>query len=473
MLSNGHYNFPVKSEETSERRCPDEEFYSLDKFNWLIHLQHVTGGIQACKSLIIKEIERSKGKNEFALYKQGEIYREEEKFQEALESFQTCLRLNPENPEYLKEVAKCLFEMKRYKLAMEAYLEAERLSSNADCQIYYYLGQCLLKLGDINKAQEYAQKAVQAGSHEFCFELLIKILMLQKEVKAAVAISNAAVESCPDSVNMLTESGLLFLKIGQNEYAFERLSSALALEPAHTKALLAIGCIIQKHEDYDVALSKYKMAIHYQPDSTALWNNIGVCFYAKQKYVAAISCLKRALWLEPLNWKALFNLGLCHLATLQPASAFNYTCAAVNLRPQISDSLAVLGVSLLELRDPDNALKAFRLALSLSPDDVYVVVNMALSCLFVGSFEEAIGLMERYTRLIENNVVCAEELVHLAEKIIGYLQKRQVAKEKANEGPEVASNQDLEDKTQEIDLEQSEQKKLQEGEKLEKYELDE
>ncbi|XP_072387050.1 BBSome complex member BBS4 isoform X2 [Diabrotica undecimpunctata] len=432
MLSNGHYNFPVKSEETSERRCPDEEFYSLDKFNWLIHLQHVTGGIQACKSLIIKEIERSKGKNEFALYKQGEIYREEEKFQEALESFQTCLRLNPENPEYLKEVAKCLFEMKRYKLAMEAYLEAERLSSNADCQIYYYLGQCLLKLGDINKAQEYAQKAVQAGSHEFCFELLIKILMLQKEVKAAVAISNAAVESCPDSVNMLTESGLLFLKIGQNEYAFERLSSALALEPAHTKALLAIGCIIQ-----------------------------------------AISCLKRALWLEPLNWKALFNLGLCHLATLQPASAFNYTCAAVNLRPQISDSLAVLGVSLLELRDPDNALKAFRLALSLSPDDVYVVVNMALSCLFVGSFEEAIGLMERYTRLIENNVVCAEELVHLAEKIIGYLQKRQVAKEKANEGPEVASNQDLEDKTQEIDLEQSEQKKLQEGEKLEKYELDE
>ncbi|CAG9834394.1 unnamed protein product [Diabrotica balteata] len=65
-------------------------------------------------------------------------------------------------------------------------------------------------------------------------------------------------------------------------------------------------------------------------------------------------------------------------------------------------------------------------------------------------------------------------LVHLAEKIIGYLQKRQIAKEKANERPEMSSNQDLEDKTQEpIDLEQSEQKQLQEGDKLEEYELDE
>ncbi|CAH1101421.1 unnamed protein product [Psylliodes chrysocephalus] len=442
MISNGHYNFSAKTDVSgkSAQKNTNEKFASLEKFNWLIHLQHVTGRIQACKSLIIKEIERSKGKNEFALYKQGEILREEGKFQESLESFQACLRLNPGKADYLNEVGKCLYEMQRFKLAMEAYLEAEKTSNNPDWQIYYYLGQCLLKLGDVNKAQEYAQKAIQAGKHEFCYEFLIKILLLQGDVKNAVIVSNAAVEFCPDSVNMLTESGLLFLKLGQNEHAFERLSSALALEPAHTKALLAIGCIIQQHEDYDVALSKYKMAIHYRPDSMALWNNIGVCFYAKQKYVAAISCLKRALWLQPLNWRVLFNLGLCHLATLQPASAFNYSCAAVNLRPDMADCFTVLGVALLELKDPDNAVKAFRLALSLSSDDLYIVVNMAVCCWLIGSDEEAIGLMERYERLIENNAFCPEELATLAEQLIHKLKRKEI---KDNEDhAEVTSNDD-------------------------------
>lgn len=44
---------------------------------------------------------------------------------------------------------------------------------------------------------------------------------------------------------MLTDSGILYMKLGQTQLAFERLSSALALEPVHYKALLGIGCITQ------------------------------------------------------------------------------------------------------------------------------------------------------------------------------------------------------------------------------------
>lgn len=42
----------------------------FEKFNWLIHLQHVRGETEACKQLIRKELERSHGKNEYALYKE-------------------------------------------------------------------------------------------------------------------------------------------------------------------------------------------------------------------------------------------------------------------------------------------------------------------------------------------------------------------------------------------------------------------
>lgn len=102
---------------------------------------------------------------------------------------------------------------------------------------------------------------------------------------------------------MLTEAGLLNLKMGQTQQAFEKLSSALALDPVCAKALLGIGCItqvkschvlalesilifFQSHGEHDVALSKYKVAVSCEPESVALWNNIGMCFHYKQKHVA-------------------------------------------------------------------------------------------------------------------------------------------------------------------------------------------
>ncbi|KAF2902241.1 hypothetical protein ILUMI_03958, partial [Ignelater luminosus] len=259
---------------------------ALEKLNWLIHLYHVRGEIVKCKELIKNEINKSGGKHEYAYFKQGIILREEGKIQEALESFQICHKLNSDNTDNIKEVAKCLFLLKRYRLSLEAYLEAEKNSHKPDWEIYHNIGQCLMCLGEVGKAKEYAKRAVQLGKQESSYALLIKILVGEGDFQSAVAVCTAALDSCPDSTTMLTESGLLHLKLGQTQQAFENLSSALALDPSCSQALLGVGCITQAHEEYDVALSKYKVAVQINPDSVALWNNIGMCFYSKQKYVA-------------------------------------------------------------------------------------------------------------------------------------------------------------------------------------------
>lgn len=80
----------------------------MEKLNWLIHLQHVRGETDLCKELIKLEITKTNGKNEYAHYKDGIILYEEGNIQEALESFQLCHKLNPENVINIKEIAKCL-----------------------------------------------------------------------------------------------------------------------------------------------------------------------------------------------------------------------------------------------------------------------------------------------------------------------------------------------------------------------------
>ncbi|XP_065167509.1 Bardet-Biedl syndrome 4 protein isoform X2 [Atheta coriaria] len=391
------------------------EPHPMEKLNWLIHLYHIRGEIGPCRTLINDEIEQSQGKNEFALYKKGIILREEGNLQESLETFQQCHKINPENVDNLKQIGKCLFMLKRFRLALEAYLQAENAAQKHDWEIFHNIGESCLQLKDNNRAKEYLEKAVNLGKQEVSYNLLIKILSKENEWQTAVTTSNKGVESCPDSADMLTKSGILYLRIGETQHAFERLSSALALDASNHRALLGIGCITQNHEEHDVALSKYKIAVQTEPNSVALWNNIGMCFYAKQKFVAAVTCLKRSLWHSPLNWKVLINLGLVNLHTGQAASAFNFICAAVNIRPDLGHTFMLLGCALLELNDKENALQALSQALAMSPDDAYIVLNACLCYYQTGHRDKAAELLERFKNLA--NGVKTEELNKLYVKL--------------------------------------------------------
>ncbi|KAB0804558.1 hypothetical protein PPYR_01528 [Photinus pyralis] len=445
----------------------------LEQLNWLIHLYYVRGEIAKCKELIKRQIKMSSGKHEYAFFKQGVILREEDKIQEALESFQMCHKLNCDNADNIKEVAKCLYLLRKYRIALEAYLEAERISTKPDWEIYHNIGQCWVSLGENAKAKEYTKKAVQLGKQECSYTLLIKILISEGDLQTAINVSNAALESCPDSTSMLTQSGLLHLKLGQVQPAFQCLSSAVALNPSCSEALLGIGCITQAHEEYEVALSKYKIAVQINPDSIALWNNIGMCFFAKQKYVAAISCLKRALWISPLNWKVLLNLGLVHLSTSQPASAFNFLCAAVNLRPDAALPFLALGCALFELKDPENAVKAFQQAELLSKNDYNTMLNTVLALLTVGQYEQASTVLEKFKRVSEGDSQIDKQVTNLSNNLESALKKLMIRNELEELSESLVGDALVPNAKQEKDSEKSSEKAINETENLRKLESDE
>ncbi|CAG9767979.1 unnamed protein product [Ceutorhynchus assimilis] len=188
MLTNGkdHLHSASKLEKPLKNDHPEPD--PMEKLNWLIHLQHIRGEIGVCKQLIDSEISRSQGKNEYVYFKQGIILKEEGNVQEALEIFQKCLKLNQKSALILKEVAKCLYEMKRFRLSLNAYLEAEQLSKNTDWQLHYFIAQTYLKLGNVEKAKEYANKSVKLGKLEESYALLMKILIGERDFRSAIAV---------------------------------------------------------------------------------------------------------------------------------------------------------------------------------------------------------------------------------------------------------------------------------------------
>lgn len=115
---------------------------------------------------------------------------------------------------------------------------------------------------------------------------MARIYTLNENYTEALKVYLEALDISPESPDILASIGSLYIRIGDNDSAFQFLGKALSFDPKHTKAILAMCSIIQDKGDHDAALLKYRIAAVYNPNSAQLWNNIGMCFFGKQKFVA-------------------------------------------------------------------------------------------------------------------------------------------------------------------------------------------
>lgn len=69
--------------------------------------------------------------------------------------------------------------------------------------------------------------------------------MDQGDLEAALSTYMEALEHSPDNPDILTTLGITFLRLGDNQRAFDSLGSSLLHDPRNPRTLLAVGSIIQ------------------------------------------------------------------------------------------------------------------------------------------------------------------------------------------------------------------------------------
>lgn len=341
-----------------------------ERKNWLIHMLYTRQEYDECLRVIEEQLKAANGLCEYPVYVKGLIRRQQGRVQESLQLFQAATCLNPHSAANLKQVGRSLFLLGKHKSAVEVYQEAEKLAPD-DWEIAHSKGICYMYLKQYADSAESFLRANSISKHDSTYLQLGKVYVLQEKYQEAIDTYLEALEYSPESAELLTTVGLLYLRMGENYKAFEYLGNSLTHDPKNAKTILAAGSIIQDHNDADVALVKYRVAALQTPNSPQLWNNIGMCFFGKQKYVAAIACLKRALYLDPFEWIVSYNLGLVHLNTGQHASAFHYFSASINLKPDFASSYMYLGITLARLEDIDNACSAYDKALTIEKDHLF------------------------------------------------------------------------------------------------------
>ncbi|XP_076657003.1 Bardet-Biedl syndrome 4 isoform X2 [Halictus rubicundus] len=441
ILSNGR----IQQQTTASQRLRSDkgkkapEVPAIECNNWLLHRHYTRHEYKTCKILIDQELINSNGHNEYANYLKGLILRREGKVQDSLNCFQAAYTVNSTNVNNVKQIAKSLLIMGSHKRAIDAYLEAERISNTPDWEVYLNLGECYAKLNELHDAKKYLKRSIELTKDESPYIALARVHLLQDQVVEARNAYTEALSANPECIEAASELGLLYLKTGDVQRAFQQFGTALAHSPNCTKAILPIAYVIQNHQEYDVALSKYKLAAQSIPESHAVWNNVGMCFYGKQKFVAAITCLKRAHYLNPMAFMPAYNLGMVLLTTGQPASAAIYLCAAVSADPKNPMPYLLLGLALKRLDDLEGAEKVLQKAHALSPQDPLVLINYAIVLDAVGKRSyaaEFLTALNDITAVIDVDAQITQTAKRLSTKL-------QQEKASGNEGERVLNEDEV------------------------------
>ncbi len=342
-----------------------------ERRNYRIHRLYVRHDHDACLALCEEVLAEFDGMCEYPIYVKALIRRRQGRIQESLQLFQAATALNPHSVDNLKQVARSLYLLGKHKAASDVYDEAAKIAAEEDWEIYHNKGLCFAYMRRYDDSVNCFRHANDIAKHDTTYRQLGRVHTLREDYRAAAETYHEALEFSPDSAEILTALGLLYLRMGENYRAFDYLGNSLTHDPKDAKTILAAGSIIQDHDDVDVALVKYRVAAQKTPDSPQLWNNVGMCFFGKKRYIASIACLKRALYLDPFEWIVAYNLGLVHLCTGQHASAFHFFSACANLKPDFASCYAYLAVTLARLDDFDNACSAYEKAISMEKDHVF------------------------------------------------------------------------------------------------------
>uniref|UniRef100_A0A182KHF3 Uncharacterized protein n=1 Tax=Anopheles christyi TaxID=43041 RepID=A0A182KHF3_9DIPT len=217
--------------------------------NWLIHGLYTRKHFEQCKKLIDRQLNICYDK-QYLYFMKGLILRKENNPNEAVHCFQQATSLNKKNPENYKELAKTLYSMGKFRNALEVFLKAETLLEQPDPEIYHHIGELYFKnfsqpKAGVGEAKEYLKQAITCGKHVESYKILAEIYIEEGDSIKAIEMIENCLQITQDDASLMTQIGILYLKINEYQRAFEKLLDATATDSKHTNALLALGSILQ------------------------------------------------------------------------------------------------------------------------------------------------------------------------------------------------------------------------------------
>jgi len=249
-------------------------------------------------------------------------------------------------------------------------------------EVFYGLGEALTGEGGISIGALYLQMALYLHpDFPFALAALANVHETTKRHAEAIAIYDKIPPGTALDTSIDIRKAINLNLLGRTDEAKELLDRLLSKNPTDLRVFDAVGTILRARKRYDEAVEYYTQAIalikkpekHHWP----YWYARGTSYERLKKWPQAEADLKKALQLSPDQPLVLNYLG------------YSWIDQNRNLRK---------GLSLIEK------------AVSLKPDDGYIVDSLGWAHYRLGNYKEAVRFLERAVELKPEDPVLNDHL---------------------------------------------------------------
>ncbi|RMF02539.1 MAG: tetratricopeptide repeat protein [Chloroflexi bacterium] len=240
----------------------------------------------------------------------GMVYQSLQQFDQAVQSYQTALQLNPNDAGDHYNLAVTLVSAGQANAAIKHFQAAIQLQPNF-IEAHYGLGLALKQLGRWAEATAQFHQTLQINP-QFgdAYLQLGDTLREQGQMDGAEACYQTASQLHPNQVEPHHKLGLVYLKTGAFAKAEASLKRVIALQPNHAQAHNDLGAACWQQRRVDDAIAHYRQALLLSPNLAEAYNNLGVAYQSQGRFAEAVDTLRQAIRLDPTAAGTHYNLAV-------------------------------------------------------------------------------------------------------------------------------------------------------------------
>lgn len=249
--------------------------------------------------------------------------------------------------------------------------------------------------GALGKAEQaYGEVLALDPEHADALHLLGAIRFQQGRLADAEALMRRSIELHPAALPLANHAAVL-ASLGREHDALTRLDEALAINPAHLRALFQRGGLLAQFGRHDEALASYDQLLELNPGAVEALLKRSETLRALSRFDEALVCCNRLLALTGRTFEGSKERGLVLRALERYREAADSYSHALTAVPGSVEVMFLRGVTFLDLGEPEPALADFNMAIATSPGFVDAIYNSSIALEQLERHEEAIARCDR------------------------------------------------------------------------------
>ncbi len=280
----------------------------------------------------------------------------------------------------------CLFQMEKFDDAINHFKKAIELDPKFTSPIIN-LGNTLFRKELYQEASKEYEKALALDpKNEGCFEMLSLAQLASGEFGAA----EKTISQIQNPALAQYLKGELFSSKKQISSAITEYQKALDINPNYADAFVAIGCLYEKKEKYDLAAEAFLSAQKLMPDNYIVKIHLASCYLQLRLPEEAL------YWAESVIDSAeSCNLrGMIYLQLNQKDQAIKEFEKSKSLDPNYLEAWINLGGLAIEEEKYDLAEQNYRRVLEISKDEKEAILGLARCALAKNDTETCLDLLK-------------------------------------------------------------------------------